>query len=69
MMTDLSAADMKRAFVVNQLPALERDLEAFISDHPILRDLPEHDQKSAAHNAATHLLLAIRSQAIVGLVR
>ncbi len=68
-MTDQPLIDLKRAFFVNQLPDLERDLAAFIAAHPILQDLPEHDQKSAAHNAATHLLLAIRSQSVVGLVR
>jgi hypothetical protein len=67
-MTD-SLVDLKRAFTDNQAPDLERDLAAFIADHPIYRDLPQQDQKSAARNAAIHLLLSIRSQSIVGLVR
>jgi hypothetical protein len=61
--------DLKRAFAENQLPDLERDLREFIDKHRILFALPERDRNSAAHAAATSLLLAIRSASIVGLVR
>jgi hypothetical protein len=66
-MTDL--IELKREFTANQLPALERDLLEFINKHRILFALPEYDRKNAAHCAATRLLLAIRSQSVVGLVR
>ncbi len=68
-MTDQPLIDLKRAFTANQLPDLERDLQIFIAAHPIYSDLPRQDQNNAAHCAALHLLLAIRSQSVVGLVR
>jgi hypothetical protein len=66
-MTDLT--DLKREFVADQLPALESDLRDFLDTHPIFGDLPRQDRDHAAHSAATHLLLAIRSQTVVRLVR
>ncbi len=68
-MTDQSLIDLKRVFCLNQLPELEGELAAFIFKHPVFGELPAHDQRSAAHSAAVHLLLAIRSQSVVRLVR
>jgi hypothetical protein len=61
--------ELKREFAANQLPALESDLRIFLDAHPIFGDLPRQDRDNAAHSAATHLLLAIRSQTVVRLVR
>ena len=68
-MTDQPLVDLKREFTANQLPDLERDLYIFLNAHPIFGDLPRQDRDNAAHSAAVHLLLAIRSQSVVGLVR
>ncbi len=68
-MPDKTLIEFSREFFANQLPDLERDLAAFIAEHPIWGDLPERDQKNAARCAATHLILAIRAESKVGLVR
>ncbi len=69
MTEDSSLIDLKRAFTENQLPGLERNLAMFLDAHPIFGELPRADRDHAAHAAALHLLLAIRSQSVVGLVR
>jgi hypothetical protein len=68
-MSDPSLIDLKKAFTENQLPELQGELAAFIFNHPIFGSLPAYDQRAAAYDAAVHLLLAIRSESIVGLVR
>jgi hypothetical protein len=68
-MSDPSLNDLKRAFTENQLPELQGELAAFIFNHPIFGELPAYDQRAAAYSAAVHLLLAIRSQSVVGLVQ
>jgi hypothetical protein len=68
-MSDPSLIDLKREFTQNQLPELQGELAAFIFNHPIFGELPPYDQRQAAYSAAVHLLLAIRSQSVAGLVR
>jgi hypothetical protein len=60
-MTDITA---KQRFVMEWQDELKQGILEFLAAHPVFNRLPAADRENAAHCAATHGMLAIRSRSI-----
>jgi hypothetical protein len=54
----------KQRFVLEWQEELKFGILEFLAAHPVFKLLPQADRENAAHCAATHGLLAIRSSSI-----